>query len=164
MRRSVTTTSAGCRGELLQRRGAAVGDLGVEARRLQIVGDRSRAMSTTSSTTSTRSLRPAAVMPAPRRAAAAAGHSTVAVVPAPACCRDRSAPPWLRTMLAAIGSPSPVPSPRGLVVKNGSNTACRCSGAMPEPLIDDPDAHHPAVGRARLEPDVPARLRRRRTR
>ena len=65
---------------------------------------------------------------------ATAGHSTVAVVPAPGVLVRSMRPPWLRTMLAAIGSPSPVPSPRGLVVKNGSNTACRCSGAIPDPL------------------------------
>src|SRR5438094_371593 len=31
-------------------------------------------------------------------------------------------------------SPSPVPSPTGFVVKNGSNTWRRCSGGMPGPL------------------------------
>ena len=67
MRRSVTTTSAGCRGE---RAPAPRRRCRRSRRRSPPPPDRwrrSRAMSTTSSTTSTRSLPAAAVMPAPRR-------------------------------------------------------------------------------------------------
>ena len=38
---------------------------------------------------------------------------------------------WLR--------PRPVPLPTGLVVKKGSNTRSRCSGAMPLPVSRDAD-------------------------
>src|SRR5262249_17281549 len=61
------------------------------------------------------------------RLSATTGHSKVAVVPSPGALARSIWAPWLRTMLAAMGRPSPVPSPRGLVVKNGSNTAWRCS-------------------------------------
>jgi len=42
-------------------------------------------------------------------------------------------PPCSRAMPSATASPSPVPSPGGLVVKNGSNTCSIVSGVMPSP-------------------------------
>ena len=43
-------------------------------------------------------------------------------------------PSWASMMPIQRLSPSPVPSPTGFVVKNGSNTWRRCSGGMPGPL------------------------------
>src|SRR6185312_9829854 len=62
-----------------------------------------------------------------------AGHTTVTVVPCPGVLCTSICPAWLRTMPAAMARPSPVPSPRALVVKNGSKMAVRFSGGMPVP-------------------------------
>jgi len=44
-------------------------------------------------------------------------------------------PPWRpTTMRREMSSPSPVPWPTSLVVKNGSNTCGRTSGGMPGPV------------------------------
>ena len=57
------------------------------------------------------------------------GCVSTAIVPA--CC--------LTTMSWLMESPSPVPSPAGLVVKNGLNILSLTSGGMPVPLSRDPD-------------------------
>ena len=44
------------------------------------------------------------------------------------------APPDWRAKPKTWVRPRPVPLPTGLVVKNGSNTRSRCSGAMPAPV------------------------------
>ena len=48
------------------------------------------------------------------------GSSTVNVVPSPKRVSTRIVPPCRSTMLNEMESPNPVPSPTGLVVKNGS--------------------------------------------
>ena len=56
------------------------------------------------------------------------------------CCRGRagsrrrSSPPRSARMPRQIHRPSPVPTPSGLVVKNGSKMRARISGAMPAPV------------------------------
>src|ERR1700751_4107020 len=40
------------------------------------------------------------------------------------------------TIRRAVSSPSPVPAPTSLVVKNGSNTRARMSGGMPGPVSE----------------------------
>src|SRR6516162_8924352 len=52
--------------------------------------------------------------------------TSLSTVIMPPCC-------WV-TISQLIDSPSPVPSPVGLVVKNGWNSLSRSSGAMPVPL------------------------------
>src|SRR5215831_10029710 len=52
--------------------------------------------------------------------------SRLSTVIVPPCC--------VVTMSWLIERPRPVPSPVGLVVKNGWNSLSRCSGAMPAPL------------------------------
>jgi hypothetical protein len=47
---------------------------------------------------------------------------------------QRNPPPWDATMPCTTESPSPVPSPTGLVVKNGSNTRRRVTSSMPHPV------------------------------
>jgi hypothetical protein len=43
-------------------------------------------------------------------------------------------PPWPLTMPRTVDSPSPVPLPNSLVVKNGSKIWSSTSGAMPVPV------------------------------
>ena len=114
--------------EALEGRGPAVGDFGLEPGRLEIVGHR-LAMSTTSSTTRARGLRMGTARGAPRSCGPAEPDRRALAGRA----REVDFPPWLRTMLGAMESPSPVPSPRFLVVKKGSKTAFMCSSAMPQP-------------------------------
>ena len=57
--------------------------------------------------------------------------------------------PWclLTTMRYEMSRPRPVPSPTGLVVKNGSKMRGRISGGMPGPVSRDLDDHEPVVAR-----------------
>ena len=43
-------------------------------------------------------------------------------------------PPWLRTIVSAVESPSPVPLPVSFVVKNGSKMRLMTSEGMPAPV------------------------------
>ena len=64
----------------------------------------------------------------------AAGHSTGTVVPLPCVLVRSISPPWLRTMLSGDRQPEAgLLHARFCVVQNGSNTACKCSGAIPQP-------------------------------
>ena len=57
------------------------------------------------------------------------------VEPSPSALVHVRAPPWsLVTMSWASDSPSPVPSPVGLVVKNGSKMRACVAASMPVPL------------------------------
>ncbi len=56
------------------------------------------------------------------------------VEPFPSSVESRMRPPCSRTMPWLIESPSPVPSPSGLVVKNGSNTWAAMLSGIPGPL------------------------------
>ena len=107
----------------------------------------SRPTAASSSTTSTRAARwPGAGVPgsaawtcastraASDRAAAAAGRKNVTSVPRPGSLSIRSAPPAASAKPCAWLSPSPVPWPGGLVVKNGSKTRPSTSSGMPVPV------------------------------
>jgi hypothetical protein len=61
------------------------------------------------------------------------GSSRVTVVPSPGSLLITSAPPDCVANPLTMLNPSPVPMPCGLVVKNGSVTRARTSGAMPAP-------------------------------
>ena len=102
---------------------------------------------------------------AARRRCAAAGQTHRHRRPLARARSSRSiSPPWLRTMLAAIGRPRPVPSPRFLVVKKGSKTAFMCSGGDAAAAGRRPRCG-PArsrVARARDQHGAPPRPRRRR--
>ena len=63
-----------------------------------------------------------------------AGRYNSNVVPCPTLLAIRMKPPWLRTMPSVVLSPSPVPLPTSLVVKNGSNNFAWISGGMPVPV------------------------------
>ena len=58
---------------------------------------------------------------------------TVKVLPLPGELSTAICPPSLRTTLSQKESPIPVPSPTGLVVKNGSNSRARTLESMPHP-------------------------------
>src|SRR5690606_22150409 len=61
------------------------------------------------------------------------GRRMVTVVPAPASEAIVSDPPSCSTVERATNRPRPVPSPCGLVVKNGSPARSRASGDIPAP-------------------------------
>ncbi|EAU69958.1 hypothetical protein STIAU_5600 [Stigmatella aurantiaca DW4/3-1] len=67
-------------------------------------------------------------------AASRRGSITRKQVPCPTVLSTEISPPSPLTMLWQMDNPSPVPTPTGLVVKNGSKMRLRCSGAMPSPL------------------------------
>jgi hypothetical protein len=56
-----------------------------------------------------------------------AGNSTVMVVPCPTVLSTAMLPPMLSTIMKLTASPSPVPLPGSLVVKNGSKIFLRFS-------------------------------------
>jgi hypothetical protein len=56
------------------------------------------------------------------------------MVPRPGVLRTSMVPPMDWTMEWQMASPSPVPTPTGLVVKKGSKMRCITSGLMPAPL------------------------------
>jgi hypothetical protein len=58
------------------------------------------------------------------------------LVPLPGVLRMRMLPPDWRMKPYTIDSPSPLPVPKLLVVKKGSKTRGRISGAMPPPLSE----------------------------
>jgi hypothetical protein len=60
--------------------------------------------------------------------------------PAPGNDSTAIAPPWPSTMPRASASPSPVPSPSGLVVKNGSKTRSNFARNS-RPVLADLDPH-----------------------
>src|SRR5207249_4812645 len=64
---------------------------------------------------------------------ASAGNTMRNVAPAPGALSTSIRPPWALVMPCAIASPSPVPAPTSLVVKNGSKTRPSTSAAMPWP-------------------------------
>jgi hypothetical protein len=64
----------------------------------------------------------------------ARGKITVKVVPSPTLLSARIVPPSAVTMPWQMDSPRPVPTPTGLVVKNGWNNRRMCSGAIPAPV------------------------------
>ena len=66
--------------------------------------------------------------------AATAGRRTRKIDPAPGRLSTVISPPIDRTMPCEIGRPRPVPTPRGLVVKNESKMRVMISGGMPGPL------------------------------
>ena len=79
----------------------------------------------------------------------APGSSTVNVAPAPGLDSRVMRPPCSVTMPWQIESPSPVPSPSDLVVKNGSKTRAAISSEMPGPssatVTATPSSHLRAV-------------------
>ena len=79
--------------------------------------------------------------PSPRDRKAFAAHSTPAregrtvnTLPSPGVDSTPIEPPWWLRILCTMASPSPVPSPFLLVVKNDSSTWGRSSAAMPVPV------------------------------
>lgn len=56
------------------------------------------------------------------------------MVPSGPDCLTKILPSWREITPNTTLSPKPVPCPGGLVVKKGSNTLVRYSGAMPLPL------------------------------
>ena len=88
-----------------------------------------------SSTTRTRPLRPGddagGVAAIAGDAAGARGSATRTVVPPPGRLSTTISPPSARTMPWQIESPSPVPTPWGFVVKNGSKIRSRDLGRDP---------------------------------
>ena len=74
------------------------------------------------------------------------------VVPAPGRLSISSLPPARSTTRRTSGNPSPVPSPRGFVVKNMSIAWRRTSSVMPAPLSSS--------STTTVAPDAPARARR----
>ena len=73
--------------------------------------------------------------PKPAAAACASGSRMMKVVPCGTTGSKCTVPPCLScTMRYTMASPCPVPLPTALVVKKGSKTRCRASGAMPVPL------------------------------
>ncbi len=83
------------------------------------------------------------------RAAVVARRMTRKVLPLPTSLSTSIRPPKLVTMSWQMGRPSPVPTPTGLVVKNGSNNRSRFSAAMPEPVSRTSMARPSAWGRVR---------------
>ena len=68
------------------------------------------------------------------RNACAEGKMIRNVVPRPTSLSTASSPPKRVMMLWHTNSPSPVPTPTGLVVKNGSKMRERISGGIPAPV------------------------------
>src|SRR5205823_13870799 len=62
------------------------------------------------------------------------GRRTTKVAPRPRALCSWMSPPWRATSECAMASPSPVPLPTALVVKNGSKMRSQSSGAIPGPL------------------------------
>ena len=62
------------------------------------------------------------------------GSSMTNVVPRPGSLSTSIVPWWSVTMSRHSERPSPVPSPTGLVVKNGSKIFARTSAGMPGPV------------------------------
>ena len=69
-----------------------------------------------------------------RAAAIAGGIATRNTAPRSGSLVNPSSPPSARTIPRLIESPSPVPLPIGLVVKNGSNNRPWISRAIPRPV------------------------------
>ena len=65
--------------------------------------------------------------------AGAAGNSREKTAPFPGSLVTLTSPPCSRTMPSTIASPRPVPTPAGLVVKNGSKIREAIAGGMPGP-------------------------------
>ena len=99
-------------------------------------------MGGSSSTTSTRARLPACdgggrlvlTAPSPGDRLARRQHDAEGRALGPARCTRRSARRSVVTMPWQIDSPSPVPRPTGLVVKNGSKMRGSTSGVIPAPL------------------------------
>ena len=64
----------------------------------------------------------------------ARGRNSRKQVPSPGVLSTRTCPSDWRTKPNTIASPSPVPAPGALVVKNGSNTCGSTSVGMPLPV------------------------------
>src|SRR5207237_8608201 len=64
-------------------------------------------------------------------APSASGSETRKIVPFPGSDSQLISPPCSSTIFLHMNSPSPVPSPGGLVVKKGSNSRRWCSAAIP---------------------------------
>jgi hypothetical protein len=95
-------------------------------------------MADSSSTTRIRPLRPWTSAPGEGGASSstsgeAAGRATRKSVPSFTLLSTEISPPAPGTMLRQMESPSPVPTPRGLVVKKGSEIRSSDSGGIPEP-------------------------------
>ena len=158
MRRSVTTTSAGCRANASSAAAplSAISAISPAASRsLATV----RAMSTTSSTTSTRSLRASG-----RHACA----SYALGVRRPQHGRGRPRPRRAgeidpAAMVAHDAGRDRQPQPGSLAPRLGREERIedrlQVLGRDARALIDDPDADHPAVRREGFQADVPIRLR-----
>ena len=83
---------------------------------------------------------------------AARGRITLISVNSPGCVSTSIEPPCCLTIMSwLIERPSPVPSPGGLVVKNGLNIFSLTSGGIPVPLsrIFDFHAVPEVLGRGR---------------
>src|SRR5262249_32066586 len=85
------------------------------------------------------------------------GRVTVKVVPRPTSDCTSISPLCLSRMLRLIASPKPTPRPVSLVVRNGSNTPPRHSGANPHPSSrtvtwTDPPSRFSLVVTQRLPP------------
>ena len=62
------------------------------------------------------------------------GSTKRTCVPWPGVLRMRMLPPDWRTNPYTIDRPRPLPLPKALVVKKGSNTRCSTAGSMPLPV------------------------------
>ncbi len=71
----------------------------------------------------------------------AAGNRTRKIAPSPGRVSTVISPPSERTMPSEIGSPRPVPIPRGLVVKNDSKIRGSTSERDPRTVVGDLDHH-----------------------
>ena len=80
--------------------------------------------------------RPGPAAPRAPRARRGAGRSTRNVEPFPGVDSTWISPPRPLTMPWQIERPSPVPTPTGFVVKNGSKMRGRTSGGMPAPVSE----------------------------
>ena len=64
------------------------------------------------------------------------GRYTKKRLPRPTVLSASMKPPWLIKIFCTTDSPSPVPSPAALVVKNGSKIRESISGGIPQPVSD----------------------------
>ena len=74
------------------------------------------------------------------------GRRARTVVPCPGVDAIDTRPPALITMPYTVDSPSPVPRPRGLVVKKGSNARDRVASSIPIPVSATSSAAQRVMG------------------
>ena len=91
-----------------------------------------------------------AAVPAATGGGVTTGSSTPNVVPRPGTLSTVMVPPCSSMMLRHSDRPSPVPSPAGFVVKNGSKMRERISGGMPRPVSAISTRTRPPAWRARM--------------